>query len=231
MRQSLSCKNNAAYIIPEHKDKKSYVRFNIFVAAIDEHLVALSPIIQYSFMSHIARFILRLLGWNIYSRVPTDIPRAVIIMAPHTSNWDFIIGRLAFYWYRMPPRILIKKEAFTGIIGPVLRLLGGIPVDRAQSQNTVKEITRRFHAHDTFYLLITPEGTRRLVKKWKRGFYFIALNAGVPIFLAFLDYRKKEGGIGMMLEPSGDFEADFKIIEDFYRGKQARHPEKFNLSK
>lgn len=181
-------------------------------------------------MTHIARLILRLLGWNIYSRVPLDIPKAVIIMAPHTSNWDFILGRLAFYWYRITPRILIKKEAFTPVIGTVLRWLGGIPVDRGHSQNTVKEITRCFDKYERFYLLITPEGTRRRVKNWKRGFYFIALNAKVPIFLGFLDYRKKEGGIGMMVEPTGNFEEDFKIIEDFYRGKQARHPEKFNLT-
>jgi 1-acyl-sn-glycerol-3-phosphate acyltransferase len=181
-------------------------------------------------MTHIARFILRLLGWNIYVRAPLDIPKAVIIMAPHTSNWDFILGRLAFFCYRISPRILIKKEAFTPWLGRVLRWLGGIPVDRRHSQNTVKEISRCFNKNDRFYLLITPEGTRRKVKNWKRGFYFIALNAKVPIFFGFLDYRKKEGGIGMMMEPSGNFEADFKIIENFYRDKTARHPEKFNLT-
>lgn len=181
-------------------------------------------------MSQLARFILRLLGWNIYTRVPMDIPKAVIIMAPHTSNWDFIIGRLAFFWYKIPPRIMIKKEAFKPGLGMVLRWLGGIPVDRGQSRNTVKEIAHCFQNYEKFYLLITPEGTRKRVKKWKRGFYFIAQNAKVPIFLGFLDYRRKEGGIGMMVEPSGDFEADFKIIEDFYRDKQARHPKKFNLT-
>lgn len=181
-------------------------------------------------MSFIARFILRLFGWKIYNKVPADIKKAVIIMAPHTSNWDFVIGRLAFFWYKITPRILIKKEAFGPFVGPVLRKLGGIPVDRSHSQNTVKEITERFKKHDTFFLLITPEGTRRRVNNWKRGFYFIATNAGVPILLGYLDYRTKEGGLGMMLQPSGDFDADFRIIEDFYRDKQARHPEKFNLT-
>lgn len=181
-------------------------------------------------MTQLARFILRLLGWNIYTRVPMDIPKAVIIMAPHTSNWDFILGRLAFFWYKKSPRIMIKKEAFKPVLGFILRRLGGIPVDRSHSQNTVKEVAKCFEEYDKFYLLITPEGTRRRVNKWKRGFYFIAQRAQVPIFLGFLDYRRKEGGIGMMIEPSGDFEADFKLIEDFYRGKQARHPEKFNLT-
>lgn len=182
-------------------------------------------------MSQIARIILRLLGWNIYVRVPLDqYPKAVIIMAPHTSNLDFVIGRLGFYLHGLPPKILIKKEAFKHVLGLLLRKMGGIPVDRGHSQNTVKKITREFHRHERFYLLITPEGTRSLVKQWKKGFYFIALTAKVPIFLGFLDYRKKEGGIGMLLHPTGDFEADFKIIQDFYRSKHGRHPSKFNLS-
>jgi len=181
-------------------------------------------------MSFIARLILRLLGWNIYSRLTEDHRKAVIIMAPHTSNLDFVIGRLGFYVYGIQPKILIKKEAFSPMIGPLLRWLGGIPVDRTQSRNTVKKITQEFRKHDHFYLLITPEGTRRRVERWKKGFYFIALTAKVPIILGFLDYRKKEGGFGKVLHPSGDFEADFKVIEDFYRDKHPRHPEKFNLS-
>ncbi len=181
-------------------------------------------------MSLIARFILRLFGWNIYSRVSLDIPKAVIIMAPHTSNWDFVIGRLAFFLYGIKPKILIKKEAFGPILGPVLRWFGGIPVDRSHSQNTVKKITEEFNKHDRFYLLITPEGTRKRVNRWKKGFYFIAKTAEVPVFCGFLDYRKKEGGVGMMVEPSGDFEKDFALIEDFYRDKEARHPERFNLT-
>ncbi len=181
-------------------------------------------------MKHLARMILRMSGWNIYSRVSLDIPRAVIIMAPHTSNWDFVIGRLAFFVYGIKPKILIKKEAFKGVLGPILRWMGGVPVDRGHSQNTVKKITQEFERHDRFYLLITPEGTRRRVTRWKKGFYFIALTAKVPIFFGFLDYLRKEGGVGKMIHPSGDFESDFKIIEDFYRDKTARHPENFNLS-
>ncbi len=181
-------------------------------------------------MSRIAAFILKLFGWNIYTRASLDIKKAVIIMAPHTSNWDFVIGRLAFFMYKIPPKIIIKKEAFTPVMGPILRWLGGIPVERGQSQNTVKKITDHFKQHDKLYLLITPEGTRKRVNKWKRGFYFIALTAKVPIFCGYLDYKKKEGGIGMVLNPTGDFEKDFQKIEDFYRSKPALYPEKFNLS-
>ncbi len=181
-------------------------------------------------MRVLSRLILKLMGWNIYTTVSLDCRKAVIVMAPHTSNLDFFIGRLAFFKYSIRPKILIKKEAFTPLAGPVLRWLGGVPVDRGYSQRTVKKVTEKFDRYEEFHLLITPEGTRQRVNKWKRGFYFIALQAQVPIFLGFLDYRKKEGGVGKMIIPSGDFEADFKIIEDFYRDKHARYPEKFNLS-
>ncbi len=181
-------------------------------------------------MGQIARLILKLFGWNVYSRVPLDVPKAVIIMAPHTSNLDFIIGRLGFYVYGIKPKTLIKKEAFTPILGPVLRWFGGVPVDRGHSHHTLKKLTEEFDKHDSLYLLITPEGTRRRVKNWKKGFYFIAQTANVPIFLGFLDYRRKVGGVGDILYPSGDFDADLKHIQDFYRDKHARHPERFNLS-
>ncbi len=181
-------------------------------------------------MKSFARLILKLMGWNIYTRVSLDVRKAVIIMAPHTSNMDFFIGRLAFYMYGIHPKILIKKEAFTPVVGPVLKWLGGVPVDRRYSQKTVKRVTSMFERSEEFHLLITPEGTRKRVNKWKRGFYFIALQAEVPIFLGFLAYHRKEGGVGKMIIPSGDFEADFKVIEDFYRDKHARRPEKFNLS-
>lgn len=190
----------------------------------------LSEHLFFFFMSLIARIIFKIWGWNIYNTMPSDIRKGLLIMAPHTSNLDFVLGRLCFYKYNMKANILIKKESFKGIMGPVLRWLGGIPLDRGHSQNTVKKVTDHFDKSDKFFLLITPEGTRRKVNHWKKGFYFIALTAKVPIIMAFLDYKKKEGGIGAMLYPTGNFEEDFKIIEDFYRQKTARYPEKFNLS-
>ncbi len=151
-------------------------------------------------------------------------------MAPHTSNWDFVIGRLAFITQGVKVYAMIKKESFFFPLGLVLKMLGGIPVDRSHSQNTVKSVTRHFDDSERFFLIITPEGTRKRVERWKKGFYFIALTAKVPIIMGYLDYGKKEGGLGPVLYPSGDFEADFRVIEDFYRDKQARHPHKFNLT-
>lgn len=178
----------------------------------------------------LAGFILKIFGWKVTAGVPEGIDKAVIIMAPHTSNWDFVIGRLAFASKGIRISLMIKKESFFFPLGPVLRALGGIPVDRRHSQNTVKNISRYFETREKFYLVITPEGTRKRVERWKKGFYFIAEHAQVPILLGYMDYRKKEGGIGPMITPGGDFDKDFAVIRDFYSGMHARHPEKFNLS-
>lgn len=181
-------------------------------------------------MSWLAKLILRIFGWKVESGLPQGIRKAVVIMAPHTSNWDFVIGRLSFMTIKTKIYLMIKKESFFFPLGMILRALGGIPVDRSHSQNTVKSITQHFDKADTFFLIITPEGTRKLVRKWKKGFYFIAQNAQVPIICGYLDYKRKAGGLGPVIYPSGDYEKDFRQIEDFYRGKHARHPEKFNLT-
>lgn len=181
-------------------------------------------------MSWFAGFLLKLFGWKVVSGVPEGINKAVVIMAPHTSNWDFVIGRLSFMSIRTKINLIIKKESFFFPLGVILKALGGIPVDRSQSQHVVKNVTEHFDKAEKFYLIITPEGTRKRVSRWKKGFYFIASNARVPIIMGYLDYKKKEGGLGPVLYPSGDFEKDFAQIEAFYRGKHARHPEKFNLS-
>lgn len=174
--------------------------------------------------------ILKLLGWKIEGIIPEGEKKAVIIAAPHTSMWDFIYGRLPYFVMHIKPKILIKKEMFFWPLGGLLKALGGIPINRQKSGNTVEEIARLFDKHDSLYVIITPEGTRSLVKQWKRGFYYIAEKAHVPIALGFLDYKKKTGGIGKIIQPTGNFEKDFKIIEKFYQDKTARHPEKFNLS-
>lgn len=181
-------------------------------------------------MRTLAKLILDLMGWRVTHPMPPGINKAVIIMAPHTSNWDFVIGRLGFASQGIKAKFIIKKESFFFPLGVVLRALGAVPVDRGMSTGTVKKITHYFTESEEFLLLITPEGTRRLVKKWKKGYYFIAQQAHVPIIMSFLDYRTKSGGLGPVLYPSGDYEADLKIIEDFYKDKQAKHPDKFNLS-
>lgn len=180
-------------------------------------------------MHYIARFIFWAKGWKLYGNIPQGLKKCVIIQAPHTSMIDFFIGFLASKIYKVKFRFMIKKEAFIFPLASAIKAMGGIPVDRSKSQGTVKQIVSVFNDSDSLYLIITPEGTRQYTNHWKRGFYYIAQAAQVPVLLAYIDYKKKICGIGQQLDISGNFEEDFKIIEDFYRGISARYPEKFNL--
>lgn len=176
--------------------------------------------------------ILRLFGWNTNGALPDGIKKAVVVNAPHTSYWDFVVGRLTFWAIRVNIRFLIKKEVFFFPLGWLLEKLGGLPVDRGRNKcNIVTQVVRMFHEHDALVVVITPEGTRKRVEQWKKGFYLIALKAGVPLALSFIDYGKKTGGIGPVFHPSGDYQKDLAFIQDFYRDKTACHPERFNLSK
>jgi 1-acyl-sn-glycerol-3-phosphate acyltransferase len=177
----------------------------------------------------LARFILRLFGWKIQNLIPEGTKKAVIIAAPHTSNLDFFIGRLAYWKVGVAIKFLIKKEAFKFPYGGLLRISGGIPVDRSRNNKMVEQISEMMNRKETFFIMITPEGTRKPNPHWKKGFYHIAMATGVPIAIGFLDYAKKEGGIGKMLYPTGDYEKDIKVIKDFYRDKTGRHPERFAL--
>jgi 1-acyl-sn-glycerol-3-phosphate acyltransferase len=181
-------------------------------------------------MKHIASFILKLWGWKIEGRIPEDIKKCVVVMAPHTSMWDFVIGRLAWYVLDLKVSFLIKKEMFFFPLGPIVKALGGIPVDRQKSGRLVDYVADLFSNIDSFYIVITPEGTRSLNNNWKRGFFYIANKANVPIAIGYLDYGKKVGGIGKIFDSSGDFTKDLETLEMFYKGIGARHPEKFNLS-
>lgn len=182
------------------------------------------------FMRNISRFLLRVAGWQILGDLPENVRKCVIIAAPHTSNWDFVIGRLAYYVLGVPVKFLIKKESFKGLRGYLLKKMGGIPVDRSRSNNLIEQITRLFAKEEQLNVVITPEGTRKRVKEWKKGYYYIALKAKIPIVLGFLDYGRKEAGFGPILYPSGDYEKDFEQIKSFYQDKQARYPKMFNLS-
>ncbi len=181
-------------------------------------------------MKWISKIIFRLMGWKLKGLLPQDIKKCVILAAPHTSNMDFILGRLAYFILGVPVKFLIKKESFKPPLGGLLKRMGGIPVDRSRNNNLVGQVAGLFNKSEVLYVVITPEGTRKLVHNWRKGFYYIALKANVPIALGFMDYGKKEGGIGPVFYPSGDYEADFETIRAFYRTKTARYPEKFNLS-
>jgi 1-acyl-sn-glycerol-3-phosphate acyltransferase len=178
-----------------------------------------------------SKIFLKIIGWKIKGQFPTEIKKAVVIAAPHTSGWDFIIGRAGFHVLGIRKiNFLIKKEAFKFPVGPIIKVWGAIPVDRGKNNNTITMAGKMFQEKENLLLLITPEGTRKYTEHWKKGFYFIAFNAKVPIVLSYVDYGKKEGGIGPVIFPSGNFEEDFKLITDFYKTKTAKFPEDFNLS-
>ena len=181
-------------------------------------------------MKSLATFLLKILGWKISVNLD-DLPRkAVLIQAPHTSAWDFVYGRLGLLSKKVKIRTMIKKESFYFPMGYLLKALGAFPIDRGNSQKSIKHVANLFNKKEDFILLIAPEGTRKLNKRWKKGFYFVAEKANVPILLGYLCYKKKIAGIGPAIMPTGDYEEDMKIIEAFYHDKVAKFPENFNLS-
>lgn len=168
-------------------------------------------------MQKIARFILcRLLGWEITGEIPISIQKAVIIVAPHASLWDFVYGRFAFWTLGVDVKFIINKKYFKWPLGLLLTSLGGLPVKQTHPTRLLLEIFDHFQKDNSFFLVITPEGTRKQVRQWKRGFYHIAMESHVPIVMAFIDYKNKRGGLGTIINPTGDFEKDMTVIEGFY---------------
>lgn len=181
-------------------------------------------------IARISRFILQCFGWHTSAVLQDGVVKAVVIVAPHTSYWDFIIGRMTFWSSKLKIRVLIKKEVFVWPVGGLLRHLGGVPVARGQKNYMVEQVAELFDKNETMVVVITPEGTRRRVRHWKKGFYQIAMAAKVPIALAYIDYRTKTGGIGPLFYPTGNYEADIAVIMDFYKDKKGRFPDQFNVN-
>lgn len=166
------------------------------------------------------------IGWSAEYQDPGS-SKFVIIVWPHTSNIDFPIGFIFSRAYPLPrPHFLAKDSFFKGILGPIARWAGGIPVDRSKSTNFVDQIAAEFDRHESMALAITPEGTRGKTQYWKSGFYYMALAAKVPIVMATIDFGKKQVRYGASFMPSGNIEADMEIIRRFYTGAEGRHPER-----
>jgi len=174
--------------------------------------------------SRLAAGLLRLLGWRLEVTLPEE-PSYVLVVAPHTSNWDFFYGYAAKMAVGLDLFIMAKHTLFRGPLGHVLRRLGVIPVDRRAAHGVIGQMAETFRRSERLVLAITPEGTRSRTTYWKPGFYHIARDAGVPIALAFLDYRGKRVGIGGVVYPSGDINADMASIRAFYSDKYGRRPQ------
>jgi 1-acyl-sn-glycerol-3-phosphate acyltransferase len=176
------------------------------------------------FSQPLASAILRLLSWKLEVTWPAAA-KYVLIGAPHTSGWDLLYTLLFKHATGIQLRWVGKDGLFRGPLGSLLRRLGGIPVNRRTSHNFVQQMVDAFNQRDDLVLTIAPEGTRGKAEYWKTGFYYIALGAGVPIAMGFVDYRQKVVGIGPTIFPSGDIHADFAPIKAFYIKKTGRRPE------
>jgi 1-acyl-sn-glycerol-3-phosphate acyltransferase len=194
--------------------------------------MSLPPTTQYlprrgnAFSRALGRRFLALLGWRIAGTLP-DLPRLVIIVAPHTSNWDFFIGVGVQLALGLDGCWLGKHTLFLGPWAPLLRWLGGIPVNRGAPQGLLPELVRRLNSRERFLLALAPEGTRRKTERWKSGFHAIALQTRAPIVPVALDYGPHEVRFGPTFNPTADFEADLAKLQEFYCDVVPRHPENF----
>lgn len=174
----------------------------------------------------LCRLIFRKMGWQVEMTVPYR-DKCIICVAPHTSNWDFIIAELYYHSIGRTAGFLMKKEWFFWPMGVLFRRMGGIPVERSRHVSLTDRVAEAAMKAERFELAVTPEGTRSLATKWKRGFYFIALKAGLPIQLYAIDYKNKRIVCTKELVPSGDVEADMRLIMDYYRPYEGKYPGKF----
>ena len=175
-----------------------------------------TPILS-AFFHFYAKLLMRIYGWRIDGKLP-NIPKFVLIGAPHTSNWDAILFLGVIFSLRANVRVMAKAEAFRFPFGWFFRYCGGIPVDRRKSTGMVDQMVKAFHESEQFVLTIAPEGTRHQVVEWKRGFYYIAKGAGVPIVMAVVDGRHKTVQIGHIFHLANDVEADMKLIQGHFAG-------------
>lgn len=175
-----------------------------------------------AFARGFGRAVLRLGGWRVVGALP-DVPRLVLIAAPHSSNWDGIWGMAAKMAMGLDVRALGKAQLFWWPLGPLLRKLGVIPVDRSAAQGTVGAAVRLIHSGERVWFGLTPEGTRKPVPRWKTGFWKIARAADVPILPVYFHYPEKTIGIGPLFHPGADLDADVARLRAWYRPWQGRH--------
>jgi len=177
----------------------------------------------------LAKFVNFITGWHV--KVPEEfrLKKAVMIAAPHTSNWDLIHALPGLWLGGYRPKFFIKDDfKKVPVINWLLKWVGAIWVNRKKNNNLIKHSVDMLNSEKELLLLVPAEGTRSAAPKWKLGFYHIAKEAGLPILLSYLDYAKKEAGVGKMVYPSDDFEKDMLEIENFYKNITPKYPEKYN---
>jgi 1-acyl-sn-glycerol-3-phosphate acyltransferase len=172
--------------------------------------------------------VLKMTGWKITGQLPANGRTCVMIAAPHTSNWDLPYMLMVAFTLRLNVYWMGKEQIFKPPFRGVMMWLGGIPVRRESANNLVAaSVTALQEADGPLQLVVTPEGTRSKARYWKTGFYYIALGAKVPIVMAYMDYTRKESGLGPVFEPTGDIEADMVAIKAFYAPFKGKNPDQF----
>ncbi|MES2306871.1 MAG: lysophospholipid acyltransferase family protein [Gemmatimonadota bacterium] len=172
------------------------------------------------------RRLLALFGWHLEGELPEE-PKFVLIVVPHTSNWDFFLCIMAMFGYGIRLTWLGKHTIFFWPAAPILRWLGGEPIDRTTSLGTVESAIERFHSRAQLVMGLSPEGTRKRTTEWKSGFYRIAVGAGVPIVPVSLDYQHKRMSIEPLFRPTGALDQDIARLRATFTADMARHPENF----
>lgn len=180
-------------------------------------------------MKSISRALMALFGWSVKGEYSDAVRDCVIVVAPHTSNWDFWWGILARNVYGINARYLIKDSFFKPGIGWFFRWTGGVPVDRSKKNDLTERLVAMLKMGKGLKVVFTPEGTRKRVDKWRSGFYWVAFETGLPIVMHYIDYEKKEVGMSEPFIPTGDWQRDKPIFEAFYAPIAPNTPENFNL--
>ena len=173
--------------------------------------------------SRIANWILELFGWKVVNHNLNPPAKYVLIVIPHTSNWDFPLGVLSRAVIEENVVFIGKDSLFKGPLGPIMRWLNGYPVDRSKRNNFVDAVADVYHKEDSFKICISPEGTRKKVTELKTGFYYIALKAGVPIIFCRFDYGRHEIDFSAPFYPSGNKDQDFEVIHNHFKGIRGFH--------
>ena len=195
-----------------------------------ENVMAPTRTIRYGLVQRVFNWIIRVIGWKVVGTWP-PVRKFVFMVAPHTSNWDMPIGLIAgfssgilLHW---PYGFMMKDVMFRGPLGPIMRGLGGLSIDRQSPHDVVQQMADVFASRDDLVLAVTPEGTRSRREHWRSGFYYIALKAGVPIVPVAFDYRLKEVGLGDPIVLTGDRETDSEVFRAFYADVTPKRPENF----
>lgn len=177
-------------------------------------------------MSILGKFLFQLIGWKYKGEYPGNDKSFVIIIAPHTSNWDVPIGLFLKFWLNIKSSFYVKSEIFFPPLGWLLKALGALPVVRSRSTRFVNHVIEDFRKRKNHRIIITPEGTRKGVDKFKTGFYHIAYGAKVPILPILFDYVNKQITFKDFIYPSGDAKKEIPEIEKMFEGVKGKYPER-----